>query len=236
MNSILSAVGLTKTYGGAPALNNVSIEIPAGGTVGLLGPNGSGKSTFIKLAMGLLQPTSGEIFIDGNRPGVETKRMTAYLPDTNFLTDWMTVGQMMDYCADFFDDFSKEKARAMLSRLSISEKQRVRALSKGNKEKVGLILTMARDARLYILDEPIAGVDPAARDYILDTVFSNRAPDSTVILCTHLIYDVQNVLTQAIFLYNGTIALNANVADLCEKEGKPLDEIFKEMFRWSPNY
>ena len=124
----------------------------------------------------------------------------------------------------------------MLARLSIGEKQRIRTLSKGNKEKVSLILTMARNAKLYILDEPIAGVDPAARDYILDTVFSNRAPGSTVILCTHLIYDVQNVLTQAVFLYQGTVALNADVAALCEKEGKPLDEIFKEMFRWSPNY
>ena len=232
MNSILSAAGLSKSYGAAPALQNVTLEIPAGGTVGLLGPNGSGKSTFIKLAMGMLQPTSGEIFIDGKKPGVETKRITAYLPDANFLTEWMTVGQMMDYCADFFADFSKDKARAMLSRLAIGEKQRIRTLSKGNKEKVSLILTMARDARLYILDEPIAGVDPAARDYILDTVLANRAEGSTVLLCTHLIYDVQNVLTQAVFLNRGTIALNANVAGLCAQEGKPLDEIFKEMFRW----
>ena len=232
MNSIISAVNLSKSYGNVSALSNVTLELPAGGVIGLLGPNGSGKSTFIKLAMGMLQPTEGKIFIDGHQPGVESKKITAYLPDTNFLTEWMTVGQMMNYCADFFADFSKEKANSMLDRLGISPKQRIRTLSKGNKEKVGLILTMARNAKLYILDEPIAGVDPAARDYILDTVLTNRAPDSTILLCTHLIYDVQSVLSQAVFLFNGRIALNANVKDICAQEGKPLDQIFKEMFRW----
>lgn len=232
MNGIVSTINVSKSYGKIPALNKVSLEVPVGGVVGLLGPNGSGKSTFIKLLMGMLQPNEGEIFIDGHKPGVESKKITAYLPDSNFLTEWMTVGQMVNYCADFFADFSKEKAYSMLERLAVSPKQKIRTLSKGNKEKVGLILTMARNAKLYILDEPIAGVDPAARDYILDTVLTNRAPDSTIILCTHLIYDVQSVLTQAIFLQNGNVVLNANVAELCEREGKSLDRIFREVFRW----
>lgn len=232
MQSILSAENLSKAYGKALALDNVNLEIPAGGVVGILGPNGSGKSTFIKLAMGMLQPTQGTVLIDGQKPGVYTKSVTAYLPDANFLTEWMTVGQMTDYCADFFADFSTEKAGEMFSRLGIERKQRIRALSKGNKEKVSLILTMARNAKLYILDEPIAGVDPAARDYILETVLQNRAEGSTILLCTHLIYDVQSVLTQAIFLSRGQVALNAPVAELCEQEGKTLDQIFREMFRW----
>lgn len=232
MKSVISAVNLTKNYGKFTAINNMTLELPAGATIGFLGPNGSGKTTFIKLLMGMLQPTSGEIYVNGMKPGVETKKITAYLPDANFLTEWMSVKEMEDYCADFFADFSKEKAGRMLDRLKVSERQKIRALSKGNKEKVSLIFTMARNAQLYILDEPIAGVDPAARDYILDTVLTNRAPDSTVVLCTHLIYDVQSILTQAIFLYNGNVALNASVSDLCRKEGKNLDEIFKEMFRW----
>lgn len=232
MESCISAINLTKRYGNTVALNNLNLEIPTGGVVGLLGTNGSGKSTFIKLAMGLLQPTQGEIRVCGVKPGVESKSHTAYLPDVNFLTEWMRVEQMVDYCADFFADFSKEKAYSMLERLGVNRKQVIRSLSKGNKEKVGLILTMARNAKVYILDEPIAGVDPAARDYILQTVLTNRAEGSTVLLCTHLIYDVQDVLTQAIFLNRGAITLNASVKELCEKQGKTLDMIFRETFRW----
>lgn len=232
MNPILECNRLVKWYGGNVALDDVNFSVARGGIVGLLGPNGSGKTTLIKLAMSMLQPTEGSILIDGKKPGPETKKITAYLPDANYLCEWMRVEQQVRYCADFFVDFNIAKAEGMLSRLGISPRQKIKALSKGNKEKLGLILTMARDAQLYILDEPIAGVDPAARDFILDTVMSNRPDGATVFLCTHLIADVEPVLTQALFLNRGKIVLDAPVAEIKEKEGKSLDELFREVFRW----
>lgn len=232
MSTILQCEGLVKNYGKVPALSNVNLNVEEGGIVGLLGPNGSGKSTLIKLAMGMLQPTEGKILLDGMAPGPKTKAFTAYLPDANFLTEWMSVEQSVNYCKDFFADFSMEKAENMLSRLGLSMKKKVKTLSKGNKEKLGLILTMSRNARLYILDEPIAGVDPAARDFILDTVMTNKQEGSTVFLCTHLIYDIEPVLTHAIFLNRGNVVLDSSVAELKEKEGKSLDELFREVFRW----
>ena len=232
MSTILQCEGLVKNYGKVPALSNVNLNVEEGGIVGLLGPNGSGKSTLIKLAMGMLQPTEGKILLDGMAPGPKTKAFTAYLPDANFLTEWMSVEQSVNYCKDFFADFSMEKAENMLSRLGLSMKKKVKTLSKGNKEKLGLILTMSRNARLYILDEPIAGVDPAARDFILDTVMTNKQEGSTVFLCTHLIYDIEPVLTHAIFLNRGNVVLDSTVAELKEKEGKSLDELFREVFRW----
>lgn len=228
----LECLNLTKLYGNSPALTNVSFCVKEGGVVGLLGPNGSGKSTLIKLAMGMLQPTSGRIQLYGSRPSPETKAFTAYLPDANYLCDWMTVDKQVEYCADFFSDFNLLKAEGMLSRLGISGKQKIKALSKGNKEKLGLILTMARDARLYILDEPIAGVDPAARDFILDTVMTNRPEGATVFLCTHLIADVEPILTHALFLNRGAIVLDKTVEEVREEQGKSLDELFREVFRW----
>lgn len=232
MSYILECEKLCKNYGNTPALNSIDLRVEAGGIVGLLGPNGSGKSTLIKLAMGMLQPTSGRIMIDGKLPCPATKAMTAYLPDANFLSEWMTVDGALKYSADFFTDFNRPRAEAMLSRLGIGLKQKIRALSKGNKEKVGLILTMARDARLFILDEPIAGVDPAARDFILDTIMSNKPQGSTIFLCTHLIADIEPVLTHAIFLNRGQIALDKSVAEIKEQEGKSLDELFREVFKW----
>lgn len=232
MESCMEAHGLTKRYGKFTALDRVDLLLPAGGVIGLLGPNGSGKTTIIKLAMGMLQPSEGSITVCGHTPGVESKKLVSYLPDVNFLTEWMRIEQMVDYCADFFEDFSKEKAYHMIGELHLDRKQKISTLSKGNKEKMGLILAMARNAKLYILDEPIAGVDPAARDYILATIMNNRAPDSTVLLCTHLIYDVQSILTQAVFLQQGRVALNAPVKELCEERGQSLDEIFREVFRW----
>ena len=221
-----------KSYGTTLALDNVSFKVKPGGVVGLLGPNASGKSTLIKLAMGMLQPNEGKLLIDGKAPGAETKKITAYLPDANYLYNWMTVDQQVKYYADFFKDFNPDKCDALLNRLEIPKKQKIRALSKGTKEKLGLILTMSRDAQLYILDEPIAGVDPAARDFILDTVMTNRAEGSTIFLCTHLIADIEPILTHAIFLNRGKIALDAPVAEVKEKEGKSLDEIFREVFKW----
>lgn len=221
-----------KNYGPIVALDDVSLRVKRGDVVGLLGPNASGKSTLIKLAMGMLQPNGGSIWIDGKKPGPETKAITSYLPDANYLYNWMTVDQQVRYCADFFKDFNMDKCDALLGRLQIQKKQKIKSLSKGTKEKLGLILTMSRDAELYILDEPIAGVDPAARDFILDTVMSNRAEGSTIFLCTHLIADIEPILTHAIFLNRGRIALDAPVSEIKEKEGKSLDEIFREVFRW----
>lgn len=232
MGTILECRGLVHRYGNLNALDGVDLKIGSGGIVGLLGPNGSGKTTLIKLAMGMLQPSAGEILVDGTRPGPETKAVCAYLPDANYLAGWMTVEQQIGYYADFFKDFDRDKAVGTLSRLGIALKRRVKTLSKGDREKLGLILTMSRRAKLYILDEPIAGVDPAARDFILETVISNKEQDATVFLCTHLIWDVQNVLDHAIFLNYGRVVLDAPVKELCEKEGKCLNDIFREVFRW----
>ncbi len=232
MSVILQCEGLSKNYGKTPALTDVNISVEEGGVVGLLGPNGSGKSTLIKLAMGMLQPTSGKILLDGKAPCPQTKAFTAYLPDANFLSDWMNVEQALKYSEDFFADFSRDKAENLLSRLGIGLKQKIKALSKGNREKLGLILTMARNARLYILDEPIAGVDPAARDFILDTVMLNRAENSTVFLCTHLIADIEPILTHAIFLNRGAVVLDEPAEEARQREGKSLDQLFREVFRW----
>ena len=232
MGYILECGGLSKSYGKSVALCNVDLKVEAGGVVGLLGPNGSGKSTLIKLAMGMLQPTAGAILVDGKPPCAETKAVTAYLPDTNFLADWMKVSQAIAYVKDFFPDFRVDRAKEMLSRLGIGLDQRIKSLSKGNKEKVGLILTMARNAKLYILDEPIAGVDPAARDFILDVVMRNKPEGSTIFLCTHLIADIEPILTHAIFLSRGLIVLDEDANRVRAEKGKSLDELFREVFKW----
>lgn len=232
MATILECRGLSKKYGSTPALSDVNFAVEEGGVVGLLGPNGSGKSTLIKLAMGMLQPSQGEVLVAGKRPGPETKAITAYLPDKDFLSNWMRVEQAIDYSSDFFRDFRREKAEAMLARLGIGLKQRIKTLSKGTREKLGLILTMARDARLFILDEPIAGVDPAARDFILDFIMQNRPEGSTVFLCTHLIADIEPILTHAIFLNRGQVKLDEEAEPLKARTGKSLDELFREEFKW----
>ncbi len=232
MEYILECGGLSKSYGKTVALCNVDLKIEAGGVVGLLGPNGSGKSTLIKLAMGMLQPTTGAILVDGKAPSAATKAVTAYLPDTNFLADWMKVSQAIAYMKDFFPDFRAENAKEMFERLGIGLDQRIKSLSKGNKEKTGLILTMARCAKLYILDEPIAGVDPAARAFILYVIMRNKPVDSTILLCTHLIADIEPILTHAIFLNRGLVVLDEETAKLKAEKGKSLDELFREVFKW----
>lgn len=229
---VLECRGLNKAYGGTVALYNVNLTVRTGGVVGLLGPNGSGKSTLIKLAMGMLQPSMGEILICGKRPSPATKAVTAYLPDTPHLPRWMTVEKAFDYVADFFPDFRKDRADELLSRLRVAPKTNLKALSKGNLEKVCLIATMARDAKLYILDEPIAGVDPAARDFILETIICNKPEDSTILLCTHLIADIEPVLSHAIFLNRGQVVLDKDVKDVYAQDAKTLDELFREVFRW----
>ncbi len=231
MESVLSATSLTKKYGKVEALKGISLEIPKGQIVGLLGPNGSGKTTFIKLACGLLTPTSGSITICNNAIGVQTKLDTAYLPDQNYLNDWMKVSDLVSMFSDFYSNFNKEKAYEMMSRLNIDPSIRLKTLSKGNKEKVQLILTMARDAKLYLLDEPIGGVDPAARDYILQTIISNYNPESTILISTHLIAEVEEVLNSFIFIKNGEIIKQSTVQEVKETEGTTVDALFREVFK-----
>lgn len=231
---ILECRSLTKSYysGGNPALSDVNLKICPGRIVGLLGPNGSGKTTLIKLANGLITPTSGELLIDGKAPGVETKKIVSYLPDNNFLSPWMTITLAMQYSMDFFDDFRQDVAAEMISALGINPSSKIKTLSKGNKEKVALILAMSRKAKLYLLDEPIAGVDPATRDYILKTILSNYAEDSTVIISTHLIADIESILNDVIFIKDGRLEMYRSADEIRETEGKSIDALFREVYKW----
>lgn len=229
--SILQCKNLSKKYGATEALKSIDLELEAGRIVGLLGPNGSGKTTFIKLANGLLKPTEGELLIDGNKPGRQTKAMVAYLPDRDFLPDYMSVSQLIKYYSDFFDDMNIDKAEEMLKNLDLDKDMKLKKMSKGTKEKVQLILTMSRDARVYFLDEPIAGVDPAARDYILKTIITNYNPDALVVISTHLIADVENVLDEVVFIKEGNIVLHKDADAIREEEAKSIDGLFREVFR-----
>lgn len=231
MESILECRGLTKLYHGTLALNEVNFEIGRGKIVGLLGPNGSGKTTLIKLANGLLTPTSGEILIGGQPVGVQSKSIVSYLPDHNFLTQWMTTEQMMCYFEDFYEDFRRERAEQMLDNLGIDKARKIKTLSKGTQEKVALILVMSRDAQLYLLDEPIAGVDPATRDYILRTIISNYSESATIVISTHLIADVEQVLSDVLFINRGSVVLNDTVDHIREEKGQSVDALFREVFR-----
>jgi ABC-2 type transport system ATP-binding protein len=232
-DSIIECRGLTKRFSGRaePALNAVNLTIPKGQIVGLLGPNGSGKTTLIKLINGLLTPTSGEVFVNGMKPGVETKKIVSYLPERTYLNDWMSVQNIIDYFGDFYDNFKKEKAYDMLQRLHINPNDRLKTMSKGTKEKVQLILVMSREAQLYLLDEPIGGVDPAARDYILDTIISNYSEDATLLISTHLITDVEKILDGVVFINRGNIVLTSTVDVIREKENKSIDTLFREVFK-----
>lgn len=232
MSEVVRCQGLTKKYGGLIALNSVDLSIESGKIIGLLGPNGSGKTTLIKIINGLLTPTSGTVTIDGDLPGIATKAKISYLPDNNYLNSWMTVGQIVDMFRDFYDDFRPQLAYEMLAKLGITPEIRLKTLSKGNKEKVSLILVMSRNARLYVLDEPIAGVDPATRDYIISTIINNYNPEASVLISTHLISDIEQVLDEVIFINNGRIMLKRSVDDIRAENGKSVDELFREVFRW----
>lgn len=232
MAELLRCDGITKKYGPLIALNNIDLSIEGGRIIGLLGPNGSGKTTLIKLKNGLLTPTSGSLTVCGGAPGVETKKVVAYLPDSNYLNSWMTVGQLVDMFCDFYEDFRRDTAIEMLTRLGITTGVRLKTLSKGNKEKVSLILVMSRSAKLYVLDEPIAGVDPATRDYIISTIIGNYNPEASVIISTHLISDIEQVLDEVIFINNGNIVLHKSVDAIREESGKSADELFREVFKW----
>ena len=228
---ILECKQLSKSYGKAPALENVSFAIEPGRIVGLLGPNGSGKTTLIKLANGLLTPDSGEILIDGAAPGRETHAVVSYLPERTAIPIWMSAGQLMDFYQDFYRDFRRQTAEEMLRHLDIRPTQRIRQMSKGTREKVQLIMVMSRSAKLYLLDEPIGGVDPATRDYILTTIISNYNPEASVILSTHLIADVEKVLDEVVFIDKGHLVLQSSVDQIREEKGMSVDALFREVFR-----
>ena len=229
--AILECKELSKRFGRIQALEDISLSIEAGRVVGLLGPNGSGKTTLIKLANGLLTPTSGEILIDGKAPGKESKALVSYLSDKEYLPDWMSAEQLMDFFEDFYADFDRERAVEMLTRLGIDGSMRIKQMSKGTREKVQLILVMSRQAKLYLLDEPIGGVDPATRDYILDTIIRNYNPSAAVVISTHLIADVESVLDEVIFIQNGQILLQSSVDSIREEKGKSVDQYFREVFK-----
>lgn len=232
MSELIRCENLTKKYGSLTALNSVDLSVESGKIIGLLGPNGSGKTTLIKLINGLLTPTSGSITVCGEAVGPKTKAKVAYLPDNIYLNGWMTVEKIVKYFADFYEDFRTELAYEMLTRLGIEKKTRLKALSKGNKEKVCLILIMSRSALLYVLDEPIAGVDPAARDYVISTIINNYNPDASVIISTHLISDIEQILDEVIFIRDGNLLLKKTVDEIREENGKSVDELFREVFKW----
>ena len=234
--AILECKGLTKNYGAVPALQNIDLQIEPGRIIGLLGPNGSGKSTLIKLTNGLLTPTAGQVLIDGKAPGVQTKKLVSYLPEHSYLAGWMSVKQLLDYFRDFYADFRMERAKAMLQDLGIPLTMRVKQMSKGTQEKVQLILVMSRDAKLYLLDEPIGGVDPATRDYILHTIISNYNPEASVIISTHLIADVEQILDEVVFIQRGQIVLQSSVDEIRETRGLSVDALFREEFKCFGNY
>ena len=229
--AILECKALSKHYGKVAALESVDLSIESGRVVGLLGPNGSGKTTFIKLVNGLLTPTAGEVRVGGNRPGPASKALVAYLPDRDYLADWMTVEQQIRFFADFYKDFDQEKAREMLARLGVDPAQKFKTLSKGTREKVQLTLVMSRKAQLYLLDEPIGGVDPATRDFILDTIIRNYNPEAAVIISTHLIADVEQVLDEVIFLKEGRVVLQDSTDNIREQQGMSVDRYFREVFK-----
>lgn len=227
---ILEIKNLIKKYHTKNVIDNISLNVDSGKIVGLLGPNGSGKTTLIKLLAGLLTATSGDILIDNKEIGIETKAIVSFLPDRPYFANWMKVHDILAFFADFYRDFSMKKATEMLKLLNIGVNDRIKTMSKGTKEKLNLVLVMSRAARLYLLDEPIAGVDPAARDYILRTIISNYSEDSSVIITTHHIANVEKILDDVIFLNEGKIELNSAVEDLREEHGKSVDEIFRETY------
>ena len=229
--AVLECKALTKNYGHLAALDGVDFAIEPGRIVGLLGPNGSGKTTLIKLANGLLTPTSGDILVCGMAPGKETHALVSYLPERTSIPTWMTTTQLLDFYQDFYADFRRDAAEEMLAHLNIPVKQRIKQMSKGTREKVQLIMVMSRAAKLYLLDEPIGGVDPATRDYILSTIIGNYNPEAAVVISTHLISDVEKVLDDVIFINQGRVMLQSSVDQIREEKGMSVDALFREVFK-----
>ena len=234
MNEFVVCRGVTKMYDAVKALDGVELRLPAGRIVGLLGPNGSGKTTLIKILTGLLCPSAGTAQIDGKPIGPQTKAVVSYLPDKMYYAGWMKTRDLIDLFADFYADFRRERAEAMCQALGIGLNVKVKTMSKGTKEKLQLILVMSREAKLYLLDEPIAGVDPAAREFILRTILTNYSPESTVMISTHLIADVEPVLDDVVFLKDGRVVRHDSVDHIRETEGKSVDAVFREIFRAVP--
>ena len=230
-DNLIVCEGLSKRFGMQYALDHVDLTIGRGRIIGLLGPNGSGKTTWIKLLCGLLQPSSGAVRINGLTPGAATKAVVSYLPDRMYFADWMVAGDLMDYFEDFYADFDRGKAERMCASLGIQKTDRIKTMSKGTKEKLQLAVVMSRNAQIYLLDEPIAGVDPAARDFILETILRNYNPEGTVIISTHLIADVEQVLDEVIFLKEGQVVRHDTVDHIRETEGRSVDALFREIFR-----
>ena len=233
-NTLIRCAGLTKRFGAKEALRGVDLELGSGRIVGLLGPNGSGKTTLIKILNGLLTPTEGFVLISGFEPGVETHARVSYLPDRMYFADWMKAADLVDFFSDFYADFDRQKASEMCAALHIAPGDRIKTMSKGTKEKLQLVMVMSRAAELYLLDEPIAGVDPAARDFILSTILTNYNESGTVLISTHLIADVERVLDEAVFLQNGHVVRHDTVDHIRELEGKSVDQLFREIFRAVP--
>ena len=230
-DNLLEFVNVTKKFSNKTALDNVSFAIQPGRIIGLLGPNGSGKSTSIKMINGLLQPDSGQVLIKGNSPSIESKKIISYLPERTYLNDWMKVSQILSFFEDFYEDFDTNRAKQMLTSLGIDENAKLKTLSKGTKEKVQLILVMSRKAELYVLDEPIGGVDPAARDYILSTIIQNYSESSSILISTHLIQDVEKILDDVILINNSQIYMTGSVDDIRSENGISIDNLFREVFR-----
>ena len=234
MSNLVEVSGVKKGYGiSKTVFENLNLALPEGKIIGLLGPNGSGKTTLIKMLVGLLQPEKGSIRICGHEVGPESKAVVSYLPERTYLSGWMNVVQLLDFFCDFYPDFDRDAAEHMLTALEISPKLRIRQMSKGTREKVQLILVMSRRARLYLLDEPIGGVDPATRDYIIHTILSNYNENASLVISTHLIADVENVLDDVIFINKGRILLQQSVDQIRQEKGCSVDELFREVFRYA---
>lgn len=231
MSELLRCVNLSKSYGKKEALCNLNLSLQSGQIIGLLGPNGSGKTTLIKLICGLLTPSSGEITIAGKEIGPETKAVVSYLPERTYIPNWMKVDNILDFFCDFYPDFRREVAVNMLRSLNINTSAKIKTLSKGTKEKVQLILVMSRNAKLYLLDEPIAGVDPAARDYILNTIITNYNPESSIIISTHLIQDIERILDDVVMIQYGHLRIHGPADSIRQQQNKSIDELFREVFR-----
>lgn len=231
MSSIVEFKYVTKSYGKKEVLKNITFNLGKGKIIGLLGPNGNGKTTIIKLINGLLTEDNGKILIDGKSRGIETKKIISYLPDQSYLNNYMKVKEILKFFNDFYEDFDINVARDMLKKLNIDENDKLKTMSKGTKEKVQLILVMSRKAKLYVLDEPIGGVDPAARTYILKTILENYNEDSTILIATHLINEIENYCDEVMFISNGKIVLQGDVEKIREEKGKSIDALFREEFK-----
>lgn len=231
MRHLIEVSHLSKYYGKKAALNNVSLTLEPGKIIGLLGPNGSGKTTLIKVLNGLLKDIKGEVMIHGQKPGKSTKAIVSYLPDDDYFSDWMKAEDAVQLFKDFYKDFDADKASSLMERLSIDPKQRIKTMSKGQKEKFQLSLVMSRNALVYIFDEPIGGVDPAAREVILDIILNNYSEDSLVLISTHLITDIEKIFDEVVFLKEGEVVLHRNVEELRSETGKSVDELFREVFK-----